>query len=1152
MYMNVRKFLAVFLIFIMVMTSFVVRPATTVYAAEFDGLYDATNYLILSSATGMAMTVEGYSDGNSVGICQMTKGDYQSQIWTLEDMGEGYCRIVNKFSGKALNVPNASKSEGTQIIQWNKENSDNSKWKLTKLEDGSYRISPKHIEGETFALSVKDKSTNRGAAIVQETYDATNHYAAWKFVAIDESAIKDNPALEEPKPKDAVNAFITKFATGTTKNGILSNSGTFWSLAETVEVLIDAYERFGDEEYKELMCEQVDAFIRQNGTNWKGNPYNDDIMWAVIMCSRAYLLTGEEKYLDYAKENFELSYERAWSDDFGGGLWWKEEDDVADKSKNACVNGPGAVAACLLGQATGDESYYTKAKNMIDWEYSVLHNEDAEGNWDGGIADSVKIVDGAWTYNRWVSTYNQGTFIGACTMLYQHYGEQKYFDWAKMAADRSVKLGSGTEGYLNGEQNNADLIGFKGILARWLGYFVVNCDVDDYNNWMYRNAASAWTNRNSDNLMWTQFGKITIDNIENSSQALNGDATVGEFAGWGCSPAVSWLVNCTDIDERQEKAKTQTESLGMSAAKKALNNVVAAMEGVYNAGQGEYSDPSWKAFKEAYEAAKNFDTNVTVAELKTMQALVEDTYNGLKMKNPPGKTIEMESGECSRNVSISDVGDCSGGKRVGNIKGTEQTVTFMVTAEKAGEHVISVWYCTQQKRNLVVWVNETDYEVVCESTGGWDKLSVAPVEVTVYLKQGENTVVFGGLEGADAPNLDCFVYNRTNSAQNIELDEAMESLESVVAASKALYDAGQQDYTEESWKALKAAYEAAINPPSDANAEDVKLLEEALTKAQSELAKKPANPDSGQGGTNNDTNPDSGQGGTENDSNPNPGQGGTENDINPNLDSEQNEIDKGTNTDSNNTTNDETTVALTEEETAIANQLGVTPETAQKISVIAQRYNIPEDTLYVTDTYIKSVKNDGDVKGSSFVKIQAKASKQTKSSVRLKWNKVKGADGYLIYGNKCGKKNSYKLIKTITSGKKTSYTQKNLKKGTYYKYIVCAYKIVDETKVTLAASKTIHTATKGGRYGDAKFVKVQSTRVNLYVGKTYNLSAKEVKADKKIKKHRKLCYESSNKKIATVSKKGKITAKKKGICYIYVYAQNGVYKKIKVKVKKLT
>ena len=46
-----------------------------------------------------------------------------------------------------------------------------------------------------------------------------------------------------------------------------------------------------------------------------------------------------------------------------------------------------------------------------------------------------------------------------------------------------------------------------------------------------------------------------------------------------------------------------------------------------------------------------------------------------------------------------------------------------------------------------------------------------------------------------------------------------------------------------------------------------------------------------------------------------------------------------------------------------------------------------------------------------------------------------------------------------------------------------------------------------------------------------------------------LKYASTNPKIAKVNSKGTITAVSKGTCYVYVYAQNGVYKKIKVTVK---
>ena len=52
-----------------------------------------------------------------------------------------------------------------------------------------------------------------------------------------------------------------------------------------------------------------------------------------------------------------------------------------------------------------------------------------------------------------------------------------------------------------------------------------------------------------------------------------------------------------------------------------------------------------------------------------------------------------------------------------------------------------------------------------------------------------------------------------------------------------------------------------------------------------------------------------------------------------------------------------------------------------------------------------------------------------------------------------------------------------------------------------------------------------------------------------VKKHAPLRYESSNPKIAKVTAKGKIKALKKGKCYIYAYAQNGTFAKVKVTVK---
>ncbi|MBQ9673454.1 MAG: leucine-rich repeat protein [Ruminococcus sp.] len=204
-------------------------------------------------------------------------------------------------------------------------------------------------------------------------------------------------------------------------------------------------------------------------------------------------------------------------------------------------------------------------------------------------------------------------------------------------------------------------------------------------------------------------------------------------------------------------------------------------------------------------------------------------------------------------------------------------------------------------------------------------------------------------------------------------------------------------------------------------------------------------------------------------------------------------------------------------------------------------------TATMVDKIIKNLKTDGDISGSQFRKLSAKQKKATNTSITITWNKVKNAKTYTIYGAKCGKSNSYKKIKTV---KTTSLTQKKLKKGTYYKYVVVAF---DKNKKSVSTSKTLHIATTGGKNGNHKSIttKAKKNKVTLKVKATFKLKATAVPQSKKltVKNHRKIKYETSNSKIATVSAKGVIKAKKKGSCYVYAYAQNGVYKKIKVTVK---
>lgn len=209
----------------------------------------------------------------------------------------------------------------------------------------------------------------------------------------------------------------------------------------------------------------------------------------------------------------------------------------------------------------------------------------------------------------------------------------------------------------------------------------------------------------------------------------------------------------------------------------------------------------------------------------------------------------------------------------------------------------------------------------------------------------------------------------------------------------------------------------------------------------------------------------------------------------------------------------------------------------------------------VVDAAIKSLTSDADPAGTTYRPLMVKSTKQSTKAIKLTWKKVSGASKYVIYSNKCGKSNKMKRLKVLTSSK-SAYTVKKsagkkLKKGTYYKFIVVA---LDSENKVISTSKIVHVATKGGKVGNWKSMKIKtpsSSKKTLAVGKTFTIKVKMTKASGvKVKNHRSVRYESSNKAVATVgAKSGKVTAKSAGTCYIYAYAQNGICKRVKITVK---
>ena len=282
----------------------------------------------------------------------------------------------------------------------------------------------------------------------------------------------------------------------------------FWTQAEQLEMVLDVYERTKNPQHIAMFTKLFHGFLADHGRTWERNEFNDDIMWMVIACTRAHLMSGNPEFREVARANFDLCYARAASPDLGGGLWWK----VDNKSKNACVNGPGAIAAFLLSKATGEADYLTKARELFLWERATLFDPST-----GRVFDNINING---RVGRFALTYNQGTFVGAANLL-------GYNDEARLAAFFTMNTMC-RDGYLPPGGEKGDGGGFNGIAVRWIARFVKDCGQQStFQPWLQKNAAAAWkARRAADNLSWCRWPEPTPEDRRFS---------------WGCSNAVVML-----------------------------------------------------------------------------------------------------------------------------------------------------------------------------------------------------------------------------------------------------------------------------------------------------------------------------------------------------------------------------------------------------------------------------------------------------------------------------------------------------------------------------------------------------------------------------------------------------------------------------------
>lgn len=195
-----------------------------------------------------------------------------------------------------------------------------------------------------------------------------------------------------------------------------------------------------------------DSYVVKFGGDRK---FYDDNEWLGLDFIEAYHTLGDSQYLHKAQATFDFAIS-GWSNDFGGGIYWRENDP---ETKNTCSNGPAAVLALNLYQETHDQKYLDWAMKILDWVKQLKA--------PGGVYwDHIKL-GGEIDYRTY--TYNTGTIIHADALLYQITGDKNYLSEAQALAQASYDnfttkdARSGLAFYPNTPWFNVVL--FKGYLA---------------------------------------------------------------------------------------------------------------------------------------------------------------------------------------------------------------------------------------------------------------------------------------------------------------------------------------------------------------------------------------------------------------------------------------------------------------------------------------------------------------------------------------------------------------------------------------------------------------------------------------------------------------------------------------------------------------
>jgi beta-xylosidase len=155
-------------------------PLATAPAASAADVDPTAWYVLVNRNSGKALDLYDRATNDGARITQWSRNDGEQQQWQFVDSGNGYYRLKSRLSGKVLDVSDRSTADGAPIIQWTDNNSTNQQFSLQDV-DGHVQLIARH-SGK--AVEVQGASTTDGGNIVQYA-DWNGSNQQWQLVKVD-------------------------------------------------------------------------------------------------------------------------------------------------------------------------------------------------------------------------------------------------------------------------------------------------------------------------------------------------------------------------------------------------------------------------------------------------------------------------------------------------------------------------------------------------------------------------------------------------------------------------------------------------------------------------------------------------------------------------------------------------------------------------------------------------------------------------------------------------------------------------------------------------------------------------------------------------------------------------------------------------------